>query len=134
MIWQIETVFDLQLRNICFILYLSLSTKLLQIVDGNGNRQRINERKEILAIVLEKMISVIKLNFFLQLAMFANFLYGSAVCYFLSQLNERVATIKVRRHYMRLCRNRIVVTMKTRNTARLSGENFCNIAKSHLRC
>ena len=55
--------------------------------------------------------------------MFANFLYGSTDCYFLSQLNNCGALIQVRRKYLRLCSNRIVVTIRERNTVHLLGKN-----------
>ena len=43
--------------------------------------------------------------------MFADFLCGSTGCYFLSQLNDGVAIIKVTRNFVGLCCNRIVATI-----------------------
>ena len=48
--------------------------------------------------------------------MFAKFLDGSTDCYFLRQLNNCGAIIKLRRNHVRLCSNQVVATKSRRNT------------------
>ena len=50
---------------------------------------------------------------------FVNFLYGSTDCYFLTQVQDCGAIIKVRQNYLQLLWNRIVATIRRRNTAHL---------------
>ena len=66
--------------------------------------------------------------------MFANFLYGSIGSYFLTQLNDCGAIIKVRRNYAHLGCNRIVATIMRHNTVHLLNKNMCSNAKKHLQC
>ena len=65
--------------------------------------------------------------------MFAKFLYRSTDGYFLLQLDDCGAIIKVRQNYVQQCCNRIVVTIRRLNTT-LEGKNVCSIAKRNVLC
>ena len=62
--------------------------------------------------------------------MFAGVLYGSTDCYYLSQLNDCGAIIKVRRNHVRLCWGRIVETIWRRNIVHLFRKNDCSCEKA----